>query len=115
MPEWISFTVPGSVTHLSVFETTVVEPGDDDLLVRNTIVYGSFGNVASITSSDAAGEMRTTGFTYDALDMYPATTTNALGHTSSVTVHPGLGVVLEPLSRRVRSRDDEGRLVGGRP
>ncbi len=45
--------------------------------------------------------MRTTGFTYDALDMYPATTTNALGHTSSVTVHPALGVVLD-------SRDPNG-------
>ncbi len=33
--------------------------------------------------------------------MYPATTTNALGHTSSVTVHPALGVVLD-------SRDPNG-------
>jgi YD repeat-containing protein len=74
---------------------TVVEPDDPDLLLRTSIVYGNFGNLASITDSDSAGETRTTSFTYDGVDLYPKTTTNALGHVTSVTVHAGLGVVLD--------------------
>ncbi len=59
------------------------------------ILYGSFGNVSSVTDTDAGGEARTTSFTYDALDLYPRTTTNAVGHTHTVTTHSGLGVTLD--------------------
>ncbi len=73
-----------------------IEPNDDELLLRTAVTYGSFGNIASITMSDADGQTRSTSLTYDSLSTYPATATNALGHRVQVTVHSGLGV---PISR----------------
>jgi RHS repeat-associated protein len=72
----------------------IVEPNDTQLRLRTAFTYDTTGNIESIASSDAAGETRTTSYGYDSLDLYPATMTNALGQTTSVTIHSGLGVLL---------------------
>ncbi len=77
------------------------QPSNTELYLRTTVAYGNFGNITSVTHTDASGEARTTSFTYDPLELYPASSTNALGHTASVTVHSGLGVALD-------SRDANG-------
>jgi RHS repeat-associated protein len=85
-------------------EERVIEPdlpADTALHLRTTVRYGNFGNITSVTHTDASDEARTTSFTYDPLELYPASSTNALGHTASVTVHSGLGVALD-------SRDPNG-------
>ena len=94
-----------TTTRTAISGTRLIQPDiptdDRELHLHSTIVYGAFGNVSSVTHHDANGEVRTTSFTYDSLDLYPATSTNALGHTTSVTVHTGLGVALD-------SRDANG-------
>ena len=85
-------------------EERIVEPdlpSDTEVHLRTSVVYGNYGNVSAVTHTDANNETRTTSFTYDALDLYPASSTNALNHTTSVTVHSGLGVALD-------SRDANG-------
>ncbi len=76
----------------------IVEPGDAEFLLTTSYAYDGFGNVSSVTVANAEGEdqeTRTTSLTYDSLGLYPATITNALDQTTSVTVHTGLGVVLD--------------------
>ena len=76
-------------------------PSNTEVHLRTSVIYGNYGNILSVTHTDASGEVRTISFTYDTLDLYPASSTNALDHTASVTVHSGLGVALD-------SRDANG-------
>jgi RHS repeat-associated protein len=73
----------------------VVEPGDAALLQRTRITRTSHGNVQAVRTSDAAGTARTERLRYDADDLHVTAVINALGHTTRMTNHSGLGVVLE--------------------
>lgn len=72
----------------------VIEPQNDDLLLRTAYEYGSFGNVSTITRSDAAGEARAERFGYDDDSLYQDELTNPLGQTTQLTTDSGLGAVL---------------------
>jgi RHS repeat-associated protein len=73
----------------------IVEPEDHELLLRTHVVYGGYGNISSVTQSNAAGEERTTSLNYDDRGLYPTETSNALGHTKKVAIEGALGVALE--------------------
>jgi YD repeat-containing protein len=94
---------------------SVVEPDDSDLTLTTETTYGEFGTVESVTSTDAADNSRTERYTYDANKLYATSTIDAVGHETKVTMHSGLGVVLEatdPNDVKTTMRyDGFGRLV----
>jgi RHS repeat-associated protein len=74
---------------------TVVEPNDPNLRLATVTTYGDFGTVASVTSTDNGGNSRSERYEYDADRLYATSTIDALEHETKVTMHSGLGVVLE--------------------
>jgi RHS repeat-associated protein len=94
---------------------SVVEPNNPDLKLSTVTRYREFGVIDSVTRTDSAGNSRTEGYRYDDDALYPTHTINAVGHETSVTVHSGLGVMLEsadPNGVKTTMRyDGFGRLV----
>jgi len=78
----------------------VIEPNDPTMKQSSIVEYGTYGNLQAITTSgavDSSGTIqdRRTSFGYDSVGLFVKTITNPKGHVSEVTIHPGLGVVLQ--------------------
>ena len=74
---------------------TVRQPGGQDLLLRTRTTYGAAGTIRQVTTSEGSGGTRTQRFGYNSDLLYPVTITDALGKTSNIGTHSGLGVTLE--------------------
>ena len=74
---------------------TVLEPGDPEMELTTTTLYGDFGTVDSVTRTDDAGSSRDVSFTYDDDKLHLTSTTDALGYETKTVAHSGLGVALE--------------------
>ena len=70
----------------------VVEPNHPEDLVRTAFSRDAYGNITSVTATNAADESRTATVTYDADKLYPRSVKDPLNHVSQVSVHRGLGV-----------------------
>jgi RHS repeat-associated protein len=78
---------------LAVVEPDAPDPAD--LRLRTVTAYDPFGNVTSVTRSDAAGNSRKDRAEYgDADKVHPTATFNAAEHQTVVETHSGLGVPL---------------------
>jgi RHS repeat-associated protein len=73
---------------------TVTEPNNATLRLRQSIVLTDFGNIGSVTTSDATGSARKEVFGYDADKLHAVVFTNPMNHTIRLTMHSGLGVPL---------------------
>jgi len=91
------------------------QDGVPDEQVDMDYVRNSFGLPNSITSTISTGETRQTGITYDTVDgTFPATVTNALGQVTTLTYHPGYGVLVSSIDQNnlptTASYDELGRI-----
>ena len=99
----------------------IIEPtGGEETYRQTTYQLDSHGVPTKITVQDKSGRQKrlfTIGF--DAEDLYPAYTIDALGHTELFAVHPGFGVLSlhEDINhiREVRQHDSFGRLTSVTP
>ncbi|MHB1077671.1 toxin TcdB middle/N-terminal domain-containing protein [Thiobacillus sp.] len=76
----------------------IVEPDQPQFRLDTAYAYDAFGNRSGVTvSSPATGTAaivtRTTTTGYDAKGQFPATVTNALGHTETKVIDPRFGAV----------------------
>jgi RHS repeat-associated protein len=70
-----------------------VQPGDPTLQLETSYTRNTEGMVNLVVETPAAGDRRTTRIDYDAIEgTWPAAFTNALGQTTRVAHHGGLGV-----------------------
>ncbi|WP_053006195.1 RHS repeat domain-containing protein [Kiloniella spongiae] len=72
--------------------TTTVEPGDPTLEVVTTYGYDSFGNVTSASVAGVGETARTANTTYSPDGRFALSSSNALGHSSSVVTDSRFGM-----------------------
>ncbi len=76
---------------------TVDTPDDSTAHLVTFFLRDAYGNITNVISDDEFGNHREACRTYEPTGTFPWATQNALGHTSFILYHPGLGV---PLSVR---------------